>query len=158
MKITGRYSFPGATKQVWDLLTDPKALQHCTPGCKQLEEIGKDEFKATLQIGVGPVTGTYNGKIRFAEKEEPHRYKLFVEGTGSAGFVRGEGLLTLEPEEVDKTLVLVSGDAQVGGLIAGVGQRLIEGVAKQFMGQFFKCMQGQLAEHMSAAPGSTAGK
>ncbi|HEX9878661.1 MAG TPA: carbon monoxide dehydrogenase subunit G [Candidatus Binatia bacterium] len=146
MKIAGRYSFPGATKKVWDLLTDPKALQHCTPGCKQLEEVGTDEYAATMQIGVGPITGTYNGKIRISDKEEPNRYKLHVEGSGAAGFVRGEGLLTLEPEEADKTAVIVSGDAQVGGLVAGVGQRLMEGVAKQFMGQFFKCMAGQLAD------------
>lgn len=147
MKIAGRYSFPGATKQVWDLLTDPKALQHCTPGCKQLDEVGTDEYAATMQIGVGPITGTYNGKIRLSDKEEPSRYKLYVEGSGAAGFVRGEGLLVLEPGEGNNTTVVVSGDAQVGGLVAGVGQRLLEGVAKQFMGQFFKCMAGQLAEH-----------
>ena len=147
MKIAGRYSFPGAAKQVWDLLTDPKALQHCTPGCKQMEEIAKDEFKASMQIGVGPITGTYSGKIRMSDKEEPRSYKLHVEGTGAAGFVRGEGFLSLEEEGPDKTLVIVTGEAMVGGLVAGVGQRLLEGVSKQFMGQFFKCLQGQLAGH-----------
>ena len=145
MKLENRYSFQGARQQVWDLLTDPKALQQCTPGCKELEEVGTDEFKASMQIGVGPVTGTYQGKIRMAEKEAPRCYKLFIEGSGSAGFVRGEGMLTLEEDGGDKTNVHVKGDAQVGGLVAGVGQRLLEGVAKQFMGQFFKCMQNQLA-------------
>ena len=71
MKLENRYTFQGTRQQVWDLLTDPKALQQCTPGCKELEEIGTDEFKASMQIGVGPVTGTFNGKIRMAEKDAP---------------------------------------------------------------------------------------
>ena len=146
MKISGRYSFPGPTKQVWDLLTDIKALQHCTPGCKEMAEIGPDEYKATMEIGVGPINGSFSGKIRMVDKEEPNRYKLHVEGSGAVGFVKGEGLLELQEEEAEKTAVLVSGEAQVGGLVAGVGQRLLEGVSKQFMGQFFKCMANQLAE------------
>ena len=146
MKVTGRYSFPAATKQVWDLLTDIKALQHCTPGCKEMVEIGPDEYKASMEVGVGPINGTFSGKIRMADKEEPNRYKLYVEGSGGVGFVKGEGLLELQVEEADKTAVLVSGEAQVGGLVAGVGQRLLEGVSKQFMGQFFKCMAKQLEE------------
>ncbi len=153
MKLENRYTFQGTRQQVWDLLTDPKALQQCTPGCKELEEIGTDEFKASMQIGVGPVTGTFNGKIRMAEKDAPQRYKLFVEGSGAPGFVRGEGLLSLQEDGADKTTVHVSGDAQVGGLVAGVGQRLLEGVAKQFMGQFFKCMQNQLASRTNAPAG-----
>ena len=83
------------------------------------------------------------------EKNPPLSYKLIVEGSGGAGFVRGEGMLSLEQSEDDQTAVLVSGDAQVGGLIAGVGQRLLEGVAKQMMGQFFRCLQSQLATRIA---------
>ncbi len=153
MKLENRYSFQGTRRQVWDLLTDPKALQQCTPGCRELEEVGTDEYKASMQIGVGPVTGNFKGKIRMVEKDAPQHYKLFVEGSGAAGFVRGEGVLTLQEDGGDKTTVHVSGDAQVGGLVAGVGQRLLEGVAKQFMGQFFKCMQNQLASRTNAPAG-----
>lgn len=152
MKIEGNYPFVGPSKQVWDLLTDPQALQHCTPGCKQLQPVGNDEYEATLEIGVGPVKGTYRGKIRMTDKEEPRRYRLLVEGSAPVGFVKGEGVLTLE-ERQGETAVTVSGNVQVGGLIAGVGQRLIEGVAKQLMGQFFKCLQGQLAGR-AGVPGS----
>ena len=123
MKLENRYSFQGARPPVWALLTDPKELQQSTPGCEGLEEVGTDEYKASMKIGVGPVTGTYQGKTRMAEKQVPHRYKLFVEGTGVAGFVRGEGVLTLAEDGGDKTTVHVSGDAQVGELVAGVGQR-----------------------------------
>jgi uncharacterized protein len=145
MKVEGRFIFPASVQPVWDLLTDPQSLQACTPGCKRLSEIGPDQFEATMEIGIGPIKGTFHGKIQMKEKNPPSSYKLIVEGSGAAGFVRGEGALTLEEEESDKTAVLVSGDGQVGGVMAGVGQRLMEGVAKQLMGQFFKCMQNRLA-------------
>ncbi|MGH7771077.1 MAG: CoxG family protein [Candidatus Binatia bacterium] len=149
MKIEGRFIFPASSEDVWNLVTDPQSLQVCTPGCKSLTEIGADEFEAELEIGVGPIKGAFGGKILMREKNPPFSYKLIVEGSGSAGFVRGEGTLTLGEVEGDKTAVLVSGDAQVGGLIAGVGQRLLEGVAKQMMGQFFRCLQSQLATRIA---------
>lgn len=154
MKIEGRYLFQGPLQQVWDLLTDPQALQHCTPGCKKLEEVGNDEYTATLEMGVGPIKGTYQGKICMTEKDAPRRYKLLVEGSAAVGFVRGEGLLTFQEQDGGETLIIVNGDATVGGLIAGVGQRLVEGVAKQTMGQFFKCMQSQLVARLGAPAGS----
>jgi carbon monoxide dehydrogenase subunit G len=76
-----------------------------------------------------------------------------VEGSGAAGFVRGEGKLALEQSEDGGTAVLVRGDAQIGGLIAGVGQRLLEGVAKQMMGQFFRCLQSELATRLAKSGG-----
>lgn len=146
MKIEGRFVFPAPSQKVWDLLTDPESLQHCTPGCKHLTEIATDEFEATMEIGIGPIKGTFHGKISMKEKNPPHSYKLIIEGSGAAGFVRGEGALTLN-EDGDQTAVHVSGDGQVGGVMAGVGQRLFEGVAKQLMGQFFQCMKGRIADH-----------
>lgn len=154
MKIEGRYIFPGPLKLVWDLLTDPQALQHCTPGCKKLEEVGNDEYAATLEMGVGPIKGTYQGKICMTDKDAPHRYKLLVEGSAAVGFVRGEGVFTFQEQGGSETLIVVNGDATVGGLVAGVGQRLLEGVTKQTMGQFFKCMQSQLVARMGTPAGS----
>jgi carbon monoxide dehydrogenase subunit G len=145
MKIEGRFMFSAPLQEVWDLLTDPQSLQHCTPGCKQLNEIATDEFEATMEVGIGPIKGTFHGKISMKEKAPPRSYRLIVEGSGAAGFVRGEGALTLQDEAGNQTAVLVCGDGQVGGVMAGVGQRLFEGVAKQLMGQFFQCMQRQLA-------------
>ena len=145
MKIEGHFIFPAPAQEVWDLLTDPQSLQHCTPGCKQLTEIAADEFEATMEVGIGPIKGIFHGKISMKDKAPPRSYKLIIEGSGAAGFVRGEGALTLQEEAGDQTAVHVSGDGQVGGVMAGVGQRLFEGVAKQLMGQFFKCMQDRLA-------------
>jgi len=145
MKIEGHFIFPSPAQEVWDLLTDPQSLQHCTPGCKQLTEIAADEFEATMEVGIGPIKGIFHGKISMKDKAPPRSYKLIIEGSGAAGFVRGEGALTLQEEAGDQTAVHVAGDGQVGGVMAGVGQRLFEGVAKQLMGQFFQCMQGRLA-------------
>ena len=145
MKIEGHFIFPAPAQEVWDLLTDPQSLQHCTPGCKQLTEIATDEFEATMEVGIGPIKSIFHGKIAMKDKAPPCSYKLIIEGSGAAGFVRGEGALTLQEEAGDQTAVHVAGDGQVGGVMAGVGQRLFEGVAKQLMGQFFQCMQGRLA-------------
>jgi carbon monoxide dehydrogenase subunit G len=144
MKIEGRFIFPASSQEVWNLLTDPKSLQQCTPGCKRLTEIATDEFEATMELGIGPIKGTFHGKISMREKTPPQSYRLIIEGSGAAGFVRGEGTLTLQDEAGEQTAVHVSGDGQVGGVMAGVGQRLFESVAKQLMGQFFQCMQGCL--------------
>jgi carbon monoxide dehydrogenase subunit G len=143
LKVEGQYRFAASRPQVWELLIDPQALKSCMPGVQRFEEVGPDEYEVTLEVGIAAVKGTYKGKARMADKEPPQRYKLVVEGSGGPGFVKGEGILTLT-EDGNETLVAVEGDAQVGGLIASVGQRLIGGVSKQMMGQFFKCMQGQL--------------
>jgi carbon monoxide dehydrogenase subunit G len=145
MKIEGSFLFPAPAREVWNLLTDPQSLQHCTPGCKQLAEIAADEFEATMEVGIGPIKGTFYGKVSMKEKTPPRSYRLIVEGSGAAGFVRGEGNLMLHDEAGDQTAVKVFGNGQVGGMMAGVGQRLIEGVAKQLMAQFFHCMQTRLA-------------
>ena len=144
MKMEGSFIFAASSQELWNLLTDPESLQQCTPGCKELSEIATDEFEAKMELGIGPIKGTFHGKISMTEKTPPRSYRLVIEGSGAAGFVRGEGALTLQEEAEGKTAVLVSGDGQVGGVMAGVGQRFFEGVAKQLMGQFFQCMQRRL--------------
>src|SRR5207249_3136214 len=144
MKIEGRFIFPAPSQEVWDLLTDPESLQHCTPGCKQLTEIAADEFEATMEVGIGPIKGTFHGKISMKEKAPPRSYRLIIEGSGAAGFVRGEGALTLQEEAGDQTAVHVSGDGQVGGGMGGVGQRLFGGVGEAVMGRVFQCVESHV--------------
>src|ERR1700745_4167347 len=91
MKIEGRFIFPASSQEVWNLLTDPQALQHCTPGLKQLTEIAADEFEATMEVGIGPIKGSFHGKISMKEKTPPRNYRLIIEGSGAAGFVGGVG-------------------------------------------------------------------
>src|SRR2546422_2541265 len=123
MKIEGRFIFPASSQEVWNLLTDPQSLQHCTPGCKQLTEISTDEFEATMEVGIGPIKGTFHGKISMKEKTPPRSYKLIIEGSGAAGFFRGEGALTFQDEARAQTAGHVSGDCPLGGGMARVCQR-----------------------------------
>lgn len=150
LKIEGRYDFNFPRELVFALLVDPEALKGCMPGCKRFDPIGPDEYEVTLEMGVAGIKGTYSGKAKIADQDPPNRLKLVVEGSGTPGFVRGEGVLTLE-QNGEKTVVVVSGDATAGGLIANVGQRMLGGVAKMIIGQFFECMRGQAASRAGAS-------
>jgi uncharacterized protein len=143
MKLDGTNSLPAPVETVWKMLNDPEALSRCTPGLQALKEISPDAYEATLNIGIAAVKGTYSGTLRITEKRAPTHYKIALEGSGGAGFMKGEGVVDLEPQG-SETLLRWSGDIQIGGLIAGVGQRMIGGVGKMLIGQFFKCLEQQL--------------
>jgi carbon monoxide dehydrogenase subunit G len=143
MKLEGAHDIQAARQKVWDAFLDPERLRQAIPGCEKLEAIGNDEFKATMKIGVAAVKGTFEGKVRLLEQRPPESYKLAVEGSGGPGFVRGETLISLADIE-GGTRVSYSADVQVGGLIAGVGQRMLGGVSKMMADQFFNRMSEQL--------------
>ena len=154
MNFTGSTLIRAPQQQVWSLLLDPKALGNCLPGCKSFEEVAPDTYEATVTLGVAAVKGSYKGRVVIGERDEPNGYKLTVEGSGSNGTIRGTGSVTLVPTD-EGTSVQWAADAQIGGPIANVGQRLIGGVAKVVAGEFFKCMQRQLGD---PAVGTTAEK
>ncbi len=144
MKVEGTYTFPGQPQQVWDLLLDPESLRTCIPGVETLTETSPDHWDAVMKVGVAAIRGTYKGKVAIVDKEEPTSYTLQVEGSGGPGFVKGAAKVTLEAaEEEGNVLVKVDGDGQVGGMLAGVGQRMLPGVAKMLMNQFFECLMGK---------------
>jgi carbon monoxide dehydrogenase subunit G len=146
MKIEGTYDVPPPRSQVWDAFLDPATLRQAIPGCEALEALGNDEFKATMKIGVAAVKGTFEGKVKIAERNPPTSYRLQAEGSGSPGFVRTDTLVTFS-DAPGGTRVSYSADVQVGGLIAGVGQRMLGGVSKMMADQFFtrmsQLLQGQ---------------
>jgi carbon monoxide dehydrogenase subunit G len=143
MKVEGAYTFPGQPQQVWNLLLDPESLRTCIPGVESLTETAPDHWDTVMKVGVAAIKGTYKGKIAIVDKQEPLMYTLQVEGSGGPGFVKGTAKIMLEPE-ADDTLVKVEGDGQVGGMLAGVGQRMLPGVAKMLMNQFFECQISKL--------------
>ncbi len=153
MNFSGEALLHAAPEQVWSALLDPTALQQCLPGCQSLEPIGPDQYEATVTLGIAAVKGSYKGRVQITDKEEPTRYVLQVEGSGSTGTVNGTGTMVLTPTS-EGTSVQWSADAQIGGPIASVGQRLIGGVAKLIAGDFFKCMDRQLAESVAAEKGA----
>ena len=139
MKIQGSYDLPVPRERVWQALLDPAQLSKAMPGCEKLEAVGEGEYRATMKVGVGAVKGTFEGKVRLSDIQPPTRYTMMVEGSGSPGFVRGEAAMELS-EAVGGTRVAYDGDVQIGGLIAGVGQRMLGGVAKMMVDQFFSRM------------------
>ncbi len=145
MKLEGTNTLPAPIETVWKTINDPEALRRCTPGLDELKEFEPDRYEATLRIGIAAVKGTYKGTLAITDKQAPSHCKLVLQGSGNSGFVRGEGVVDLEPQG-DVTLVKWAGDLQVGGLIAGVGQRMLMGVGKMLIGQFFKCLEQQLGQ------------
>ena len=145
MKLEGTYTFKAPQDVVYKLLLDPAALKACLPGCERMEETAPDVYEATMKVGVASVKGTFTGKVQLKDKRPPAAFTMAVEGSGTVGFMKGEGTVDLVAQG-GQTEVKWSGDAQVGGLIAGVGQRMIGGVSKMMIGQFFKMMEDQLGK------------
>jgi carbon monoxide dehydrogenase subunit G len=149
MTLDGSHHFKAPRHRVWALFNDPGVLARATPGCERLEPVGPDEFEATLSVGVAAVKGTYQGRLAITDKREPDGYTLRVEGTGRPGFVKGEGRLILE-EQDGGTLATIKAEAQVGGLIAAVGQRLVGAAGRMLMSQFFSALEAELDKSATA--------
>jgi len=138
MELSGSYSFAAPAAVVWNLLVDPEAVASCLPGCDRLEPLGDDRYRAELTMAVSMVSGKYSGTLAMLDKEPPRSFRLVVEGSGQAGFVKGEARVDLIAQG-DTTLVSVNGQGQVGGLLARVGQRLLGAASKMLLDQFFAC-------------------
>ena len=137
MKIEGSYTFNAPRERVWQVLQDPKIMAQCMPGCESMNQIGPDQYEADMKVGVASVKGTYKGKVTIKDKHPPSHYVLSGEGSGGPGFMQGDVSIDLE-EQNNQTLLKYSTDAKVGGLIASIGQRMMNGVAKMMVDQFFK--------------------
>src|ERR1700738_3745606 len=137
MEFKGEYRIPAAQQIVWEALNDPEVLRRRLPGCKALERTGANEFTATITAKIGPVSATFKGKVELADLDPPNGYTLAGRGQGGpAGFAKGSAKVRLEPDG-DETLLRYSATVDVGGKLAGVGSRLIGGVAASMAEEFF---------------------
>ncbi|NOT57163.1 MAG: carbon monoxide dehydrogenase subunit G [Deltaproteobacteria bacterium] len=143
MKINGTQTFPAARQRVWEFLIDPQRLARCLPGCEKLEAVGENEYASQINVGLAAVKGVYTGKVKLDEMQPPSHYKMLIDGKGKQGFIKGHGTLDLA-EQNGQTLLTYSGDVQVGGPLASVGQRMVDGAAKMMIGQFFTAMEAEL--------------
>lgn len=151
MDIKGTYTFDAPISAIWELLMDPAAIAACIPGCQELSPLGEDRYRAVLVVPVSAITGNYTGTITVADKVLLRSYRLTVEGSGRGGFVRGESAIALT-DLGEQTRLDITGQVQVGGAIARVGQRLLEGVSRMLMDQFYACLGRKAA--IDASPGS----
>ncbi len=152
MKISGNYTINATQHQVWTALNDIEVLARVVPGCESLAEVGENQFEGTIKIGIAGIKGVYSGKIRLEDVNPPQSYKLVAAGKGSNGVVDGVGFVELEPLEGGKTNLKYSGEAQIGGMLASVGQRLIDGASKQLIGQALKALEQQILQRVPAQP------
>lgn len=142
MEFKGRYSIPASPQAVWDALHDEAVLARSIPGCETVQKISDTEFKASATIKIGPVKARFEGRVQLAQRTpEPgfsHALTLKGEGQGgAAGFARGESDVRLAPEPGGKTALEYDAKAIVGGRLAQLGQRLIDGAAKSIADEFF---------------------
>ena len=143
MKVEGVQDLPAARERVWIMLMDPAVLARCLPGCEKLEPAGENSYKASLKVGVASIKGGYTGTITLSDLNQPASYKMTLEGKGSPGFVRGVAAVKLE-DEGGTTELRYSGEVQVGGLIASIGQRMLQGMATTMLHQFFAAFEKEV--------------
>jgi carbon monoxide dehydrogenase subunit G len=155
MKVTGTALFDAPREQVWEALNDPAVLVRTIPGCQRLEAIGPDAYTMTITAGVASIKGLYSGEVRLTEQAPLDTFVLEASGSGTPGTVSASVLVRLSDEDGTdgpRTALTYDADAAVGGMIAGVGQRMLAGVAKKTAGEFFSAVDDLLTGN--AARGS----
>ncbi len=149
IRLEGTYTFDAPRDVVWETLMDPNALAKAMPGTQKLELRGENEFYGVMNIRIGPVQGRFEGTVVLTDITPLEGYHLKVTGKGPQGFLNGEGDLRLE-EEDGKTVMHYTGQAQVGGRVASVGQRLIDSTARSIIRQGLDALNRQVQARMQA--------
>jgi uncharacterized protein len=154
MKVSGTATLSAPPDQVWQALNDPAVLVRTIPGCQRLEAVGEDSYRMTVAAGVASIKGLYQGEVSISEQEPPDRFVLTAAGSGAPGTVSARVLVSLA-RAGDGTTLTYDADAIVGGMIGGVGQRMLTGVAKKTAGEFFSAVDDVL-NGRAAAPALAA--
>ena len=142
MKLNGENIIQASRIQVWDALNDPGVLKETIPGAQSVDQSSDDEFKAVVEIKIGPVKAKFTGKINLSDVNPPNGYKIIGQGQGgAAGFAKGSAVVSLTELDPETTKLVYEVDAQVGGKLAQVGQRLIQSASKSLADQFFNNLQ-----------------
>jgi carbon monoxide dehydrogenase subunit G len=151
MHLEGEHKLPAPPERVYEYMQDPEVLKECLPGCERLERIGEDEYAATMKIGVAMIKGTYDGRVKISDKDEPNSFKMLVEGKGPQGQVSGEGLLQFSSDGEGGTVIHYAGDATVRGMLARIGSRVIQPAAKMIVGKFFEALHNTATSKQTAS-------
>ena len=151
MKVEGEHTFNGTREDVWNMFRDTEVMSAALPGTKSMELVGENTYQAVMNVRVGPVAGEFSGDLVISNEKYPDSYTMSVEGKGKPGFMKGVGDINLIDQGDNTTLMQYTGDVQIGGTLAGVGQRLIDTVSKSLISQAFETLDSVLAERTTAA-------
>jgi len=144
MNVESTYEIKAPRERVYAALVDPEILKYAIPGCESLEKTGDNVYAATMRAGIGAIKGTFKGDVHLEDMRPPEHYRIVVQGKGGVGFAKGSADFDLV-EKDGGTLIKYSGEMQIGGTIAGVGQRMIQGAAKMMASQFFAKLEAAVA-------------
>jgi len=139
VKLSGSYEIGAPRETVWGAMTEPESLKGCIPGCQRLDDLGDGNYEASISASLGPVRGNFSARVSIRDWNPYDSYTMIVSANGAPGFVNGEAFISLA-ERDDLTVVNVDGDGQAGGLLARVGQRMMESVGRNMMDRFFNCL------------------
>lgn len=151
LEMKGEYALAVEQAELWRLLNDPEVLAKIIPGCNTVRLVGEDCYEMGLKLQVGSVSGEYMGSVAITDKQEPAHYVINIDGQGSIGFMKGSAAFDLESQGDGLSLLRYAGSAEVGGVVAGVGQRVLSGVAKFLAGRFFKALEKHIDQSKGAA-------
>ncbi|WP_044894388.1 CoxG family protein [Bacillus alveayuensis] len=154
MKINATHEVPTNASTTFKLLIDPDVLVRTVPGLKTLQLIGDNEYAAELELGIKAVKGHYKGTVKLVDVVDGEEFRLLMDGQGKLGFVQQDILIKLEQVSNDQTIVNCDGVATIGGVLAGVGNRMLGGVAKLLMGQFFKALSKEASNYNNVNAGT----
>ncbi len=155
MKVNGSAVLHAPRERVWQAVTDPAVLAAVIPGCDELSPIEENRFALSVSLGVASIKGSYSGEVSFADLVHPESFTMRAAGSGGAGTIDTTVAVTLR-EHPDGTELEYQADAMVGGMVGGVGQRVLAGVAKKTAGMFFSAIDAQIAGRAPAAIGARA--
>lgn len=145
LDIGGSEDIPGSAEALWSALNDAAVLTRCIPGCRSMEETAPDTYKVDMQLKVGAVGGSFQGEIALADKQPPRSCTITVSGAGSLGHGNGTARFTIEPNGAASRLVY-EGTGEIGGLVAGVGQRILKSASKYLIGRFFVALRKEFED------------
>jgi carbon monoxide dehydrogenase subunit G len=152
VKIAGTAVLHAPADRVWAALNDPAVLARTIPGCQSLEADGADSYAMTVRAGVASIKGVYKGSVALHDQQPPGSFRLRASGAGAPGTVRADVLVRLADDEDGTTRLEYDADAVVGGMVGGVGQRMLTGVAKKTAGEFFRAVDDVLTGAAAPAP------
>ena len=153
LDIGGNETIPTSVDALWIALNDPAVLTRCVPGCKSMTEIAPDNYKVEMQLRVAAVGGSFEGEIQLSDKEAPKSCSIRVSGAGTLGHGNGTARFDIEPDGEGTSRLVYKGTGEIGGLVAGVGQRILASVSKHLIGRFFVALRKEFESPISGAAG-----